>query len=86
MANSRLSFKTKEGVQFIMSLIVLIAGVGLLFTGLFLQPVGIIHYTVITSVGMLLSFVGAVWNIDIKYSYKTKELESKFSNNEKDGE
>ena len=79
MASSGFNFKTKEGLQFIVSLIILIAGIGLLFTGLFLQPVGVIHYTVITSVGMLLSFVGAVWNIDIKYSYKTRELESKFS-------
>lgn len=86
MASSGFNFKTKEGLQFIVSLIILIAGIGLLFTGLFLQPVGVIHYTVITSVGMLLSFVGAVWNIDIKYSYKTRELESKFSkDNEKDG-
>lgn len=65
---------SKEMVQFIMSTIVLIAGVVLLFTGLFLQPVGIIHYTVLTAVGMLLSFVGAVWNIDLKYDFKTKEL------------
>ena len=65
---------SKENIQFIASLVTLIAGITLLFVGLFLQPVGIIHYSVLTAVGMLLSFVGAVWNIDLKYDFKTQEL------------
>lgn len=73
---------TKESIQFITSIIVLICGVGLLFTGLFLQPVGVIHYTVLTATGMLLSFVGAVWNIDLKYDFKTKELKKELGIND----
>lgn len=65
----------KETIQFFASLVVLLAGIALVFISLFLQPVGIIHYTVITVFGMFLTFVGAVWQIDVKYSFKTKELE-----------
>ena len=65
---------TKEYIQFIASLVVLFFGVALVFISLFLPPLGIISPSVITVFGMFLGFVGAVWNIDIKYEYKTKEL------------
>ena len=65
---------TKEYIQFISSLVVLFLGIVLVFVSLFLPPLGIISPSVITVFGMFLGFVGAVWNIDIKYEYKTKEL------------
>lgn len=65
---------TKEYVQFVISLVVLFLGIVLVFVSLFLPPLGIISPSVITVFGMFLGFVGAVWNIDIKYEYKTKEL------------
>ncbi len=65
---------TKEYVQFITSVVVLFLGIALVFISLFLPPLGIISPSVITVFGMFLGFVGAVWNIDIKYEYKTKEL------------
>lgn len=64
----------KEQIQFLSSLGVLLGGLTLIFIALFLQPVGVIHYSVITVFGMLLTFVGAVWNIDLKYDFKAKEL------------
>ena len=67
---------SKELIQFGASILVLIAGIVLIFISLFLDPVGVIHPTVITVFGMFLSFIGAVWNIDLKYEYKTRELES----------
>lgn len=65
---------TKEYIQFITSLVVLFLGIAIVFISLFLPPLGIISPSVITVFGMFLGFVGAVWNIDIKYEYKTKEL------------
>lgn len=65
---------TKEYIQFIASLVVLLFGIALVFISLFLPPLGIISPSVITVFGMFLGFVGAVWNIDIKYEYKTKEM------------
>lgn len=73
---------TKERIQFLVSLLVLLAGITLIFLGFYAIPIGEIHYTVIGTFGMFLSFVGAVWNIDVKYQYKTKELETKLNHKE----
>ena len=64
----------KEQAQFLSSIGVLVAGIVLVFIAIFLEPVGVIHYSVITVFGMLLTFVGAVWNLDLHYDFKTKEL------------
>lgn len=66
---------SKENLQFISSLVVLFAGLVLVFISLFIQPTGEIHPSVITAFGMFLSFVGAVWHLDLKYDFKTRELE-----------
>lgn len=65
----------RDLIQFISSLITLVAGIVLVFLGFFAVPIGVIDYTVITAFGLFLSFVGAVWHIDIKYDFKTKEIE-----------
>lgn len=67
---------TKDRIQFDASLLVLLSGIALVFIALFLEPVGIIHYSVLSAFGMLLTFVGAVWNLDIKYTFKTEEMRS----------
>ena len=64
----------KEQAQFLSSIGVLVAGIVLVFIAIFLEPVGVIHYSVITVFGMMLTFIGAVWNIDLHYDFKTKEL------------
>ena len=74
----------KETIQFLVSLLVLLAGIVLVFISLFLQPVGVIHYTVITVFGMFLTFVGAVWQIDVKYDFKARELEQKLIQRKED--
>lgn len=70
---------SKENLQFISSLFVLFAGLVLVFISLFIQPMGEIHPSVITAFGMFLSFVGAVWHLDLKYDFKTRELEHHIS-------
>lgn len=77
---------TKEFIQFISSLFVLITGIVMIFISLFMDPVGQIHPSVIGTFGMFLGFVGAVWNIDIKYTYKVKELENELRKNANGGE
>jgi len=64
----------KETIQFIASLVLLVIGVVLVFLGFYAVPIGEIHYTVITVFGMFLTFVGAIWQIDVKYEFKTQEL------------
>ena len=75
---------TRDIIQFISSLITLIAGIVLVFLGFFAVPIGVIDYTVITAFGLFLSFVGAVWHIDLKYDFKTKEIEREIKK-DKDG-
>lgn len=70
----KLTKNTKEWIQFYASLVVLVVGLVLIFVALILEPVGIIHYSVLSAFGMLLTFVGAVWNLDVKYAYKTEEM------------
>ena len=72
----------RDIIQFISSLITLIAGIVLVFLGFFAVPIGVIDYTVITAFGLFLSFVGAVWHIDLKYDFKTKEIEREIKKNE----
>lgn len=70
----KLNKQSKERIQFFASLAMLVAGIVLIFVALILEPVGVIHYSVLTAFGMLLTFVGAVWQIDVKYTFKTQEL------------
>ena len=76
---------TRDIIQFISSLITLIAGIVLVFLGFFAVPIGVIDYTVITAFGLFLSFVGAVWHIDLKYDFKTREIEREINKDKEDG-
>lgn len=69
---------TKEAIQFILAGVVLLSGIGLVFLSLFLPPKGVIDASVITCFGLFLGFVGAVWGLDLKYDYKTKELVDRY--------
>ncbi|MBQ3414520.1 MAG: hypothetical protein IJH39_04065 [Clostridia bacterium] len=70
----------KEMIQFIASLVVLLVGIVFVFLGFYAVPIGEIHYSVITVFGMFLTFVGAIWQIDVKYEFKTREMFNKFRN------
>ena len=74
----KLNKESKEWVQFVSSLFVLLAGIVLVFIGLFMQPVGVIHYTVLSAFGLFLTFVGAVWQLDVKYTFKMNEIEKEW--------
>lgn len=70
---------TKEAIQFILAGFVLVSGIVLVFTSLFIPPQGVIDASVITCFGLFLGFVGTVWGLDLKYDYKTKELFDRYS-------
>jgi len=74
----KLSKGTKEAIQFTLAGIVLIAGITLVFISLFIPPQGVIDASVITTFGLFLGFVGAVWGLDLKYDYKTRELVDRY--------
>lgn len=59
---------TKD-LQIWIAIVLLIAGVILLFLGFFSSPLGIIHYSVITTSGELFTFASVLLGIDYHYSH-----------------
>lgn len=80
----KLTKNTKEWIQFYASLALLVTGIVLVFVALLLEPVGVIHYSVLSAFGMLLTFVGAVWQLDVKYTFKTEEMRNQMILRDKD--
>lgn len=54
---------TKDWIKFISSIVLLVAGVVLIFISIYLPPIGQIHASVITVIGEIFTFVGAVFGI-----------------------
>ncbi len=71
----RLTFK--EVIIYALAVFTMIAGLGLLFIGLFTQPEGEIHGSVLTAFGSICIFVASLLGISIHYA---NELD-KFKNN-----
>lgn len=74
MKNSRLhalTTKEKMTIQLWLGVFLALVGVGLLWTGLFLPPTGIIHASVLTALGEVFTFSGALIGIDYSYKFKT---------------
>lgn len=67
-----LSTKEKMTIQLWLGIFLALVGVGLLWTGLFLPPIGEIHASVLTAMGEVFTFSGALIGID--YSYKVKSI------------
>ena len=63
----KLDNESKSNIEFYVSVITLMAGLVLLFVGIFIAPKGEIHYSVLTSFGEIATFVGCVWGIAYKY-------------------
>lgn len=64
--------KEKMTVQLWLGVGMAIIGIALLWTGLFIPPLGEIHPSVLTALGEIFTFSGALTGID--YSYKVKSL------------
>lgn len=64
--------ENKINTQFIVGIVITFIGIGLLFTGLVMPPMGAIDWSVLTAFGEIATFAGALIGID--YTYKVKEL------------
>lgn len=49
-----------------------LAGVGLLYSGIFLPPIGVIDASVLVAFGEVSTFAGALFGIDYHYRYREK--------------
>lgn len=67
-----LTMKEKMTIQLWLGVFLALIGVALLWTGLFLPPMGEIHASVLTAIGEVFTFSGALVGID--YSYKVKSI------------
>ena len=74
--NISLSQKQKMTLEFLFGLICALIGIGLLWTSLFIPPVGIIDASVLAAVGEVLTFSGALVGIDYSYRFKHFKLEN----------
>lgn len=66
-----LTKKEKMTIQLMLGVFLVIMGVVLLWVGLFLPPIGVIHASVLTAIGEIFTFSGALIGIDYTYKYKT---------------
>lgn len=57
-------------IQLWLGVCLVIVGVALLWTSFFIDPVGIIHSSVLAAVGEVFTFAGALIGIDYTYKYK----------------
>lgn len=74
--NISLSQKQKMTLEFLFGFICAFIGIGLLWTSLFIPPVGIIDASVLAAVGEVLTFSGALVGIDYSYRFKHFKLEN----------
>ena len=63
-------------IEFFFGFICALIGIGLLWTSLFIPPVGIIDASVLAAVGEVLTFSGALVGIDYSYRFKHFKLEN----------
>jgi len=61
-------------IQLWLGVALAIVGVILLWVGLFLPPMGVIHASVLTALGEVFTFSGSLIGIDYTYKYKTIKL------------
>lgn len=82
-----ISRKEKMTIQLWLGVGLAVVGVALLWTGLFLPPTGIIHASVLTALGEVFTFSGALIGIDYSYKFKTiKYLSDKEDEEEEEEE
>lgn len=62
-------FKTKEKIQYIFAGMAFVFGLTLIGTAAWcIEPLGVVDATIITIFGLILSFVGAVFGLNLHYS------------------
>lgn len=61
----------KMTIQLWLGIFLAVVGVALLWTGMFLPPIGEIHPSVLTALGEVFTFSGALIGIDYSYKFKT---------------
>lgn len=70
-----MSMKDKLTFRLMVSLILILSGIALLTIGLFFQPKGEIHFSVLSAFGEMGTLAGAIMGVDYHYRYKEYRLD-----------
>ena len=62
----------KPNIQLITAAVLSIGGLVLLFCGIFIEPQGQIHESLLIGFGEVATFAGALFGIDYTYKWKSK--------------
>ena len=73
--------KINANIQLFTAAILAIIGMVLLFCGLYIDPQGEIHETVLVAYGEILTFSGSLMGIDYRYKRKTTETNDQSNTN-----
>lgn len=76
--------ETKDWIKFISSIMLLVAGVVLIFISIYLPPIGEIHTSVLTVIGEILTFVGAVFGIGEYSAIQIAKINNKTEDKKED--
>lgn len=71
----KLNFKERLNIQLSLGVLLALMGVALIWTGLFIAPVGEIHPSVLTAVGEAFTFSGALIGVDYSYKFKKYKID-----------
>ena len=77
MALSFKDLEVKDKISYILCVASFFCGAVLVFLGVFLAPVGVIDTSILTSLGVFLSFSGAIIGINTHYSTELNNFKSK---------
>ena len=67
--------KVKLNIQLALGVLLVIAGIVLLFLGFYAVPIGEITNSVLVAYGEVSTFAGALIGVDYSYKYKTFKIE-----------
>ena len=86
MKLKRISQDTKLTIQVAVSVLLILAGLVLLFMGFYAPKVGEIHDSILIAYGEVSTFAGSLLGIDYHYKYKTYIADERLRINEKNTE
>ena len=79
----RFSQNTKLTIQIILSVILVFAGLALLFFGFFAPPYGDINNSILVSYGEVSTFAGSLLGVDYHYKYKVYKIDADMEQEER---
>ena len=74
----------KDWIKFISSIVLLVTGVVLIFISLYLPPVGHIDTSVLTVIGEIFTFVGAIFGIGEYAAIQITKINNKIEDKKED--